>query len=155
MLGVGHQGLVLITEHLACALIVLANGGQVVAAQDHILGRHGNRSAVRGLQQVAGSQHQHLGLTAGILAQGQVNCHLVAVEVGVECGTGQRVQLDGTAFHQHGVEGLNAQTVQGRCTVQQHGVTLDNGLEAVPDFGLCTLDHLAGGLDVVGNALLH
>ena len=43
--------------------------------------------------------------------------------------------------------------VQGRCTVQQHGVTLDNGLEAVPDFGLCALDHLAGGLDVVGNAL--
>ena len=52
----------------------------------HILRRNGNRSAVRGLQQVAGSQHQHLGLAAGILAQGQVNCHLVTVEVGVECG---------------------------------------------------------------------
>jgi len=155
VLGIGHQGLVLITEHLACALIVLANGGQVVAAQDHILRRHGNRSTVRGLQQVAGSQHQHLGLTAGILAQGQVNCHLVAVEVGVECGTGQRVQLDGTALDQHRVEGLDAQTVQGRCTVQQDGVALDDGLQAVPHFGFCTLDHLAGGLDVVGNAFLH
>ena len=30
-----------------------------------------------------------------------MDCHLVAVEVGVECGTGQRVQLDGTAFHQY------------------------------------------------------
>ncbi len=90
MLSVGHQSLVLITEDLACALFVLANGGQVVAAQDHILGRHGDGSTIRGLQQVAGSQHQHLGLAAGILAQGQVNCHLVTVEVGVECGTGQR-----------------------------------------------------------------
>ena len=34
-------------------------------------------------------------------------------------------------------------------------MTLDDGLEAVPDFGLCALDHLAGGLDVVGNALFH
>ena len=154
VLGVSHQNLVLITEYLACALVVLADGGQVVAAQDHILRRHGNRCAVRGLQQVAGSQHQHLGFTAGILAQGQMDCHLVAVEVGVECGTSQRVQLDGTAFHQHGVEGLNAQTVQGRCTVQQDGVALDDRLKAVPDLGLGALDHLAGRLDVVGHALL-
>ena len=154
VLCVSHQSLILIAEHLACALIVLTNSGQGVAAQDHILRRHGNRCAVRGLQQVAGSQHQHLGLTAGILAQGQMDCHLVAVEVGVECGTSQRVQLDGTAFHQHGVEGLNAQTVQGRCTVQQDRVALDHGLQAVPDLGLCTLDHLTGRLDVVGNTLL-
>ena len=116
---VSHQSLVLIAEHLACALIVFTNGGQVVAAQDHILRRNGDRCAVRGLQQVAGSQHQHLGLTAGILAQGQVNCHLVTVEVGVERGTCQGVQLDGTALDQDRLKGLNAQTVQGRCTVQQ------------------------------------
>ena len=89
MLCIGHQGLVLITEDLACTLFILTNGGQVVAAQDHILSRNGNRCAVRGLQQVAGSQHQHLGLAAGILAQGQVNCHLVTVEVGVERSTCQ------------------------------------------------------------------
>ena len=154
VLSVSHQSLVLIAEHLACALFVLTNGGQVVAAQDHILRRNGNRCAVRGLQQVAGSQHQHLGLAAGILAQGQMDCHLVAVEVGVECGTGQGVQLDGTALDQHGVERLDAQTVQGRCAVQQDGVALDDSLKAVPDLGLCALDHLAGRLDVVGNTLL-
>ena len=60
VLCVGHQGLVLITEDLACTLFVLTNGGQVVAAQDHILSRNGNRCAVRGLQQVAGSQHAQL-----------------------------------------------------------------------------------------------
>ena len=154
MLSVCHQSLVLVAEDFACTLFVLANGGQVVAAKDHILRRDGNRSTVGRLQQVAGSQHQHLRLAAGILTQRQVNCHLVAVEVGVECGTCQRVQLDGTALHQHGVEGLNAQTVQGRCAVQQDRVALDDGLQAVPDFGLCALDHLTGGLDVVGHALL-
>ena len=65
------------------------------------------------------------------------------------------MQLDCTALHQHRVESLNAQTVQGRCTVQQNGVALDHGLQAVPHFGLSALHHLAGGLDVVGNTLLH
>ena len=64
------------------------------------------------------------------------------------------MQLDGTALDQHGVECLDAQTVQGRCAVQQDGVALDDSLKAVPDLGLCALDHLAGRLDVVGNTLL-
>ena len=84
-----------------------------------------------------------------------MNCHLVAVKVGVERGTCQGVQLDCTALHQHRVKGLNAQTVQRRCTVQQNGMTLDDGLQAVPDLRLCTLDHLTGGFDVVGNTLFH
>ncbi len=33
--------------------------------------------------------------------------HLVAVEVGVEGGTDQRVELDGLALDEHGFEGLN------------------------------------------------
>jgi len=72
MLSVCHQSLVLVAEDLACTLFVLANGGQVVAAKDHILRRDGNRSTVGRLQQVAGSQHQHLRLAAGILTQRQV-----------------------------------------------------------------------------------
>ena len=43
---------------------------------------------------------------------------------------------------------------RGRCAVQQDGVALDDSLKAVPDLGLCALDHLAGRLDVVGNTLL-
>ena len=38
--------------------------------------------------------------------------HLVAVEVGIIGGAGQRMQLDGAAFYQHGLESLNAQAVQ-------------------------------------------
>ena len=41
-----------------------------------------------------------------------MHCHLVAIEVGIIGGAGQRMQLDGPALHQHGLKGLNAQAVQ-------------------------------------------
>ena len=128
--------------------------GEVVRAQDHILRGHGDGLTVRGLQQVAGSQHQHLGLALGLGGQRQVDSHLVAVEVSIEGGADQGVQLDGTALDQDRLKGLNAQTVQRRCTVQQDGVALDDGLEGIPDLGAGALDHLAGRLDVVGLLLL-
>ena len=43
-----------------------------------------------------------------------MNCHLVAVEVGVESGTYQRMQLDGLAFDQHRLERLYTEPMQGR-----------------------------------------
>ncbi len=45
-------------------------------------------------------------------AERQVDGHLVAVEVGVEALTDQRVQLDGAAFDEYRLEGLDAQAVQ-------------------------------------------
>ena len=153
-LGVRHHGLGLIAEDLAVALILRVDEGQVVAAQNHILRGHGDGLAVRGLQQVAGGQHQHLGLALGLGGQRQMDSHLVAVKVSVEGGADQRVQLDGATLDQNRLERLNAQTVQRRRTVQQDGVALDDGLERIPDLGAGTLDHLAGGLDVVGLLLL-
>ncbi len=66
--------------------------------------------------------------------------HLVAVEVGVEGGTHQRVDLDRGSFHQHGHERLDAQAVQGRGAVEQHRVVADDLVE---------------GLDVRRVALVH
>ena len=45
-------------------------------------------------------------------AQRHVHGHLVAVEVCVEGGAHERVQLDGLALDEHRLEGLDAQTVQ-------------------------------------------
>ena len=45
--------------------------------------------------------------------QRDVDGHLVAIEVGVEGRTYQRMELDGAAFDQHRLEGLDAQTVKG------------------------------------------
>ena len=41
-----------------------------------------------------------------------MNRHLVAVEIGVESGADQRVNLDRFSFDQYGLEGLDAQSVK-------------------------------------------
>ncbi len=75
--------------------------------------------------------------------------HLVAVEVGVEGGADQGMNLDRLALDQHRLEGLDAEAVQGRRAVEQHRVLVDDFLEHVPDLGDHRLDHLLGGLDVL------
>ena len=76
--------------------------------------------------------------------------HLVAVEVRVERGAHERVDLDGLALDQHRLEGLDAESVERRGAVEEHGVLLDHVLENVPDFGTQPLDHLLGTPDVRG-----
>ena len=66
--------------------------------------------SVLGTQEVVDREHQDAGLGLGLGAQGHVNGHLITVEVGVEGGAAQRVQLQGLALHQHRLKGLDAQT---------------------------------------------
>ena len=75
--------------------------------------------------------------------------HLVAVEVGVERLTHQRVQLNCLALHQHRLEGLDAEAVQRRCAVEQHRVLADDLFEHIPHLRALTLDHPLGALDVL------
>jgi len=84
-----------------------------------------------------------------------VDGHLVAVEVGVEGGTHQGVQLDGAALHQHGLEGLDAQAMQRGGAVEHDGMVLDDEVQGVPDLRPALVHHLLGGLDVVGQTVLH
>ena len=152
---IGHGSLVLAAKYLALALEAVPLKGQVIAAHDHILGGAGHRLAVLGLEDVVGGQHQEAGFRLGFHAQRHVYGHLVAVEVRVEGGTYQGMKLDGPAFHQHRLKGLDTQTVQGRRTVQQHRVLLDDVFQYVPHLGLNTLHHPLGALDVVGVGVLH
>ena len=80
--------------------------------------------------------------------------HLVAVEVRVERGADERVDLDGRALDEDRHERLDAQAVEGRGAVQQDRVVLDDLFEDVPDLGADALDDALGALDVVGEALL-
>ena len=123
--------------------------GQEVVTDDHVLGGHGDRTAVGRLQDVVRRQHQDAGLGLRLRAQRQVHGHLVAVEVGVERGADQRVDLDGLALDQLRLERLDAQAVQGRCAVQQHRVLGDDLFEHVPDHRTLALDHPLGALDVL------
>ena len=68
--------------------------------------------------------------------------HLVTVEVGVERGTYQRMQLNRLALDQHRLERLNPQTVQGGRAVEQHRMLADDLIEDVPDLRLLLLDQL-------------
>src|SRR6185437_7786972 len=84
--------------------------------------------------------------------QRHVNSHLVAVEVGVECRTDQRMQLDRLAFDQLRLERLDAETMQGRRTVQQHRMLADHLFDDVPHLRFFALDQLLRRLDGGGFA---
>ncbi len=84
---------------------------------------------------------------------GNVHGHLVAVEVGVERGADQRVQLDRLALDQHRLEGLDAEAVQGGRAVEEHRVLADDLVEDVPDLRALLLDQLLRLLDGRAEAL--
>ena len=132
-----------------------ANHREVVGTEDHILGRNRDRVAVLGAEQVVGGEHENSGLGLCLCGKREVDCHLVAVKVGIVGGADQGVEAECTAFHQDRLEGLDAQTVEGRCTVEENRVLLDDILESVPHLGALLVHHLLGGLDVVGNAVFH
>ena len=150
-----HQSLVLVAEYLAGTLFGVAVDGQIVRTKYHILRRYGYRLAVLRLEQVVGRQHEQTCLGLCLNGQRQMHSHLVTVEVGVKCGTNQRMQLDCTAFYQNRLECFDTQTVQRRCTVEQNRMTLDDGLECVPNLRLAALYHLLGRLDVGSNTGLN
>ena len=76
-----------------------------------------------------------------------VHGHLVAVEIGVEGGADQRMQLDRLALDQHRLEGLDAEAMQRRRAVEQHRMLADDLIEDIPDFRLFLLDQLLRLLD--------
>jgi hypothetical protein len=78
---------------------------------------------------------------------GNVHGHLVAVEVGVEGGADQRMELDRLALDQHRLEGLDAETMQRRRAVQQDRMLADHLVEDIPDLRLLLLDQLLRLLD--------
>jgi hypothetical protein len=76
-----------------------------------------------------------------------VHGHLVTVEVGVEGGADQRVQLDRLAFDQRRLERLNAETVQRRRAVEHDRMLADHLFEDIPHHRLLRFHHLLGLLD--------
>ena len=86
--------------------------------------------------------------------RGHVNGHLVAVKVCVERGAAQRMELERAALDQNRLERLNAEAVQRRGTVEHDRTILDDVFQSIPDLILALVDHLLGGLDVVGKTVL-
>ena len=93
-------------------------------------------------------QHQQACLCLRLNAERHVHGHLVTVEVGVKRVTDEWVNLNCLAVNQDGLERLNAEAMQGRSTVEEHGMLGDDLFEDVPDVAFARFDHALGGLDV-------
>jgi len=91
-------------------------------------------------------KHQDLSLEHGFIAQREVNSHLVAIEVGIERGTCQRVKLNGLTLDEFRLECHHRKTVERGSTVEEHRVTLHDILEDVPNDGFAAIDDLLGTL---------
>ncbi len=128
--------------------------GHVVQTEHHVLRRNGDRSTIGGVEDVVGGQHEDLGLENGSITHGDMDSHLVTVEVGVEAGTHERVQTDGLAFDKTGLEGLDAETVQRRSTVEQDGMALQYVFKDFPHDGFLAVDDALGALDGFHQAAL-
>ena len=151
----GHTSLRNGGEDATLALLAFLNSGQPVQTQNHILRWHGHHVAICWLEQVVGSEHEGTSLSLCLNGKRQMDCHLVAIEVGVEWCAGQWWQVNCVTFHQDWLEGLNGEAVQGRCTVEQHWVLGDDLLQHVPDVGVGTVDQALGALDVLCVAFVH
>ena len=145
---VGHHGFVFVHEVVTFSRLSRLINGQIVGTQHHILGRDGHGLTVCRLQQVVGGKHEEPGLCLGFCRKGHMHRHLVAVEVGIEGGADQRMELDGSAVNQYRLKGLNGQTVQGRCPVQKDRMLLDYIFQSVPDAFVDLVDLLFGILNV-------
>ena len=142
-------------EREALALRAGTELGDVIQAEHHVLRRHRDGRAIGRIEDVVALEHKHLRLEDGLVAQRQVDSHLVAVEVGVERRTCQRVELDGLAFDELGLEGLDTETVKRRGTVEKHRVAFHHVFKDVPDDGFATIDNLLGALDRLDDAALY
>ena len=138
-------------EEHTFALGIHALARHVVKTEHHVLRRNDDRVAVRRRQDVVRRHHQRARFQLRLERQRHVDGHLVAVEVGVERRTHERMQLDRLAFDQHGFERLNPEAMQGRCAVQQHRMLADDLLEDVPHFRSFAFHQALGGLDGRGS----
>ena len=154
LLVVGHDDFLGGVEALVLSFCSGTYLGDIVESEHHVLRRHGDRGSVCGVEDVLRTEHQQLGLHDRGVAEREVDRHLVAVEVGVERRTCERVQLDGLSFDHAGLERLDTETVQGRCAVEQHGMSLHHVLEDVPDHGVLAVHDLLCGLHGLHDAAL-
>ena len=153
---ISQDGFVQVLEELAFAFTSRTLLGQVIDTKDHILGRYGYGTAVRRLQQVIRGEQQETALRLRLYGQGKVHCHLVSVEVRVERGTNQRMQLDSLTFYQNRLEGLDTKTMQGRSTVQHNRMLFDDVFQYIPYLRLyLTLYHFLSALDIMRGTVLY
>ena len=140
-------------KDLALTLCSRLEFGQVIGAEHHVLRRNDDGLAVFGGENVIRCQHEDTRLGLRLCRKRQMNRHLVAVKVGVVRRTCKRMELQRTPLGEHRFKCLNAETVERRSTIEEHGMLLDDTLEHIPNLGTRALNHALGRLDVVRGAV--
>ena len=151
--GQGVLDLAHFRERHALAGLAVAHQRDIVEPEHDVLARHDDRHAVGGMQDVVGRHHQDARLELRLQRQRHMHRHLVAVEVGVERRTDERMQLDRLAFDQHRLERLNAKAMQGGRTIEHDRMLANHLVEDVPNLRFFLFDQLLGLLDRGGQAL--
>ena len=115
----GHEDFFDVGEDAAFTPGVYLGLGEVVEAEDHVLRGDGDGLTGGGREDVVRSQHEHAGFDLSLRRERDVHGHLVAIEVGVEGGADQGVNLDGLAFDEDGLERLDAEAMERGSAVEQ------------------------------------
>ena len=88
-------------------LFIVPGFGEIVEAEHDILSRRGQRGAIGRREDIVRRPQQNPSLQLCLERQRHMDRHLVSVEVGVEGGADEGMDLDGLSLHQHGLEGLD------------------------------------------------
>ena len=115
----GHEDLFDVGEDASFTLGSNLGLREVVEAKDEILGRDRDRLTGCGREDVVRREHQDRGFNLGFGRERDVHGHLIAVEIGVEGGADERMDLDRLAFDEHRLKRLNTKAMEGRGAVQQ------------------------------------
>ena len=159
-----HVNLMLVESHFsfskrgedsALTLGSLDYGRQVVKTQNHILRWHCNGVTVCWLQDIVGSHHQSARFSLSFCRKRKMHCHLVTIEVCVECCAGKWWQVDCFTFNQNWLECLNTQAVKCRCAVKKHRMLGNNFLEHAPNFGVAAVNQTLCALHILSEALIY
>ena len=127
---------------------------QIEVAQNKVLSGSNDRFTILRTQNVVGTEHQNFRLSSCHFTQRQMDSHLVTVEVSIECRTYERMYTDCMTFNQFREEGLDTQSVQCRCTVQEYRVSVDDLFNNVPYTRFLSVDQLFSCLRVAGDLLV-
>src|SRR4030042_1484322 len=82
-----------------------------------------------------------------------MDCHLVAVEIGVKSGTNQWMYLDSAPVDKYRFESLDAKAVQGRCPVKQHRSLFNDLFQDIVNLCFGSLYQSPGAFDIRSQSL--
>ena len=134
-------------EYAAFAFAERTIAGHIVETEYDVLRRNDNRLTMRRRKDIVRRHHQYARFDLSFERERYVNGHLVTVEVGIEGGTNQRMQLNRFTFDKLWLERLDTKSVERRSAVQENRVLFYDFFENVPNFRTFLLHHLLRGLN--------